>query len=158
MARELTPEEKAEIAALEAELAAERARLEEIEDRRKPSPIEAKKAELAAAKRQREEAEILSDLETKHGALGRRIARLDTQGGMVVLKRPVDMAYRRFTERQNNGKFSLEECDKLVRLCLLHPDPARFTTIVEEEPAVLVRATNKLLDLAGTRKDEDAGK
>lgn len=145
-----------EIARLQAELEAERAKLAEIEARREARVRgERLRQELDDTKRASHEAELLEELEAKHGPVGRRIMRIDTDEGMLVVGKANDLHYRRFVDR---GKTNTEELMKLVRPCLLYPSKADFDRILQEVPAALVRCADAVCHLAGVRKDEAEGK
>lgn len=126
---------------------------------------ERKAAEAKRLERLREEAEaeelalkedeILEELEAKHGALGKKIRRVSTSEGMIVVKKPNHLLFKKY---QDKGSTDTIELDKLVRPCLVYPDKAAFDRIVEEVPAALMKAANAVCALAGVGKEDIAGK
>lgn len=145
-----------EAAALQAELEAELAKLQAIEARRAERERSEKvRRELAETKRAVAEAEVIEQLEAKHGPLRKRLMRVDTDEGMIVVRKPDPLLYRRFVDQ---GKTSTEALSKLVRPHVVHPDKAAFDRIIEEVPAALVRCADAVCFLAGVRKEEAEGK
>lgn len=143
--------------------------------------VRAKRAALLASKDQRDaEAEIFAALERekrglrddeqlaaaeeKYGpcleygsgaASGRKIAVVRTDLGVVIIKRPNHVLFKRF---QDSGEANWEEFDKLVRPCLVHPDGATFDRYLEDQPAILARVAGAVATLAGIRMKELSGK
>lgn len=141
---------------MQAELDAELAALAAIEERRAVREREEQLGrDLAAAKRARREAEVIEQLEAKHGPLRKRLMRVDTDEGMIVVGKPNPLAYKRFVDQ---GKTNTEALSKLVRPCVLHPDKTELDRILEEVPAALVRCADAACFLAGVRKEEAEGK
>lgn len=141
---------------VEKELEQERKALADIEARRE-ARLRAARAqkELDETRRARKEAEKLEELEGIHGELDKGLRRVDTDEGMIVVKRPNHLHYKRFVDK---GKTTTEELSKLVRPCVVYPDKAEFDRILEEAPAALVRCADAVCWLAGMRKEESEGK
>lgn len=116
-------------------------------------------AELQAQVEQEELAlrneQALAEAEEQHGPLGDKIAAVYTRMGVVIVKRPVSMVFKRFQEA---GKTKHEDFDRLVRPCLVYPTKAEFDRIVEEQPATLIRCADAVAVLAGVQTDDNAGK
>lgn len=150
-----TPDDP-EAALLQAELEAELAKLAEIDARRAQRERGEKlRRELAETKRARKDAEIIEQLEAKHGPLGKRLVRIDTDEGMIVVRKPDPRLYQRFVDQ---GKTNVEALNKLVRPHVVHPDKTEFDRILEEVPAALMRCADGVCYLAGVRKQEAEGK
>jgi hypothetical protein len=147
---DVQPDPDAELRARLESIKAERARLAEERELRGqslPDRIEAEERAL------RDEIAI-ADAETAHGPVDKRIAIVNTSNGVVIVKRANHVLFRRFQD----SKLNVDECEKLVRPCLVHPDKATFDRWAEEEPAIIVRAANALGTLAGIRGEEASGK
>lgn len=99
--------------------------------------------------------QAVSEAEASHGPVGKKIRVVETSSGVVILKRPNHVLFRKF---QDSGKVSTDECERLVRPCLVYPDAATFDRWAEEEPGIIVRAANACAQLAGIRAEEVAGK
>lgn len=142
---------------LQARIAVARAetdRLEkEREDRAELAELE---ATAAKAERDAKDAKVIVEIEEKHGVIdGVRLVRVDTELGVVVLKRANHLIYKRFRDA---GEAKTEDLEKLVRPCLVHPDKSAFDAMVEDVPAILDRCANAIVKLAGFRMKEVAGK
>lgn len=107
-------------------------------------------AELAA----RNES-ALADAEAAHGPLGRKIAAVDTDLGVVILKRPNHLLFRKF---QDTGEATFEGVYRLVRPCLVYPDVETFDRWLEEQSGILARCGGAVATLAGIRAKDLAGK
>lgn len=93
------------------------------------------------------------ELQAKHGEAD--IRRIDTEdGGMLVVKRPEPVAFKRFQQSKTN----VDDCDNLVRLCLVYPSKEAYNRMVSKYPAKIVEAANKASELAGVRRKEAEGK
>jgi hypothetical protein len=154
----------ARIAAAEAPKADETtARIEELR---------AKRAALAEARRQREiarapaeqlalEEQGLADdqaieaAEIEHGPVGKQIMVINTDLGAIIVKRSHPNMFKRF---QDKGSTRTEDLDKLVRHCLVYPQPAEFDRILKELPASLLRCADAVSFLAGVRMEDVTGK
>lgn len=143
--------------------------------------VRAKRAALTASKAQRDvDAELSALLEREKRALlddeqiaaaeekfgqaleygtgpaeGRKIAVVRTDLGVVIVKRPHHVLFKRF---QDSGEANAEEFDKLVRPCLVHPDSSAFDRYLENQPAILSRVAGAVATLAGIRMKELSGK
>lgn len=127
-------------AALESREAARRARVQAGE----PAAVEREIANL----------EILGKLEEEHGAA--RVARVDSNGGMVVVVYRAAM-HRKLLEKLQKGVTiaMLKEC---VTPCVLHPSREAFAELADEWPQVLLDSQNALAELAGVQQEARSGK
>ena len=98
--------------------------------------------------------EILGKLEDEYGAP--RVARVDSNGGMVVVVYQPSM-HRKLLEKLQKGVTiaMLKEC---VTPCVKHPSREAFAEIADEWPQVLLDAQNALAELAGVQQVARSGK
>lgn len=139
---------------LQARLAAARAERERVAAESSPALADA----ALLAEVEREERALAGDKAfaaavAEHGA--RRVARVSTDAGDVIVKAPHQAAYRRFVDA---GKTTSDELERLVRPCIVHPTPAQYDDIARELPAVPTLAANAVLRLAGFRAEDVSGK
>lgn len=132
---------------------AERARLAEERQRRETERelLERVEAEELAL----QDEQVIAKAEDDHGPLGKRIAAVHTRSGVVIVKRPNPVLWKRFVDA---SKQTADELERLVRPCVVHPDKASFDRYLEEEPALLVRCADHVATLAGVRMGEVSGK
>lgn len=147
-AGEATPEDED----LQRRLRVANERKARFEDARQSSALARKVAE---AEREAADLEVLEGLIEKHGELGDRLEALHTSEGMVVVKRPNSLHFRRFQEL---GNAKLADVEKLVRASLVHPDATRFDAIVDALPATLIQAADLVAKLAGVGRGHVEGK
>ena len=138
-----------------AELAERKAKRDAEDDARRT--IERRKRDLL-------DEEAVAAAEEKHGRSieygermvdGRKIAIVRTDLGVVIVKRPNHVIFKRF---QDSGEANSEEFERLVRPCLVHPDSATFDRYLEEQPGILGRVAGAVATLAGIRMKELSGK
>lgn len=115
----------------------------------------AEEAEIAALEREADDAEALASATEKHGAVGTHIAVVPTLLGCIIVKRPNGAAFRKF---QDSAKADSVAFEKLVRPCIVFPSADRVDVIFEQQPATLGRCADAVVQLAGARKEELAGK
>lgn len=147
-AGEATPEDED----LQRRLRVANERKARFEEARQSSALARKVAE---AEREAADLEVLEGLIEKHGELGDRLEALHTSEGMVVVKRPNSLHFRRFQEL---GNAKLADVEKLVRASLVHPDATRFDAIVDALPATLIQAADLVAKLAGVGRGHVEGK
>jgi hypothetical protein len=99
--------------------------------------------------------QAIAAAELEHGPVGKRIAVIGTDLGVVIVKRPHAALFRKF---QAKGSTKPEDLDQLVRPCLVYPSKAEFDRIDDELPATMTRCANAVVALAGFRQEENAGK
>jgi hypothetical protein len=147
-----------EIERIKAEIAAQR------ESRRKAAEafeaareLEQLKAELEDEKRLAKEDKEFARIETEHGLGGREIARVNTPRGMIVLKRPNHLLYKRWIDTSSD-KANTTDSMKLVRPCVVYPSPEDFDALLEVCPSALMTCVNAIAYLAGVRAEAIEGK
>lgn len=141
------------------------ARLDQVRARR--AQLDAEEAERAqerslAEQLEREERDLrdreaIAAAELEHGPLGKKIAAVRTDMGVVIVKRANHVLFRRWQDRGEKS-MQTEELEKLVRPCLVHPDVTTFDRILDELPATLLRVADAVSVLAGVRAQEVSGK
>lgn len=117
---------------------------------------EAAAVELAKLEREADETEQLEELEAKHGKLDEKIAKVDTNSGMIVVKRPAKLVFDKW-QRKGEDR-SKKDDDDLFTHCLLHPSRAEAERYFEAEPFAFTRCLNRVAVLAGVRMAELSGK
>ena len=142
---------------------------------KQPDELEVLRAKLAAAKAPREQkqaalerdAEIarltqeiadepaIAEAVDKYGAVGDGIAILRTPEGAVVVTRPKQAVWRRFSDTKVTDGASVY---KLVRGCVVHPSLERLEAIIEKRPAALEQLGGLISELAVARDADLAGK
>lgn len=90
-----------------------------------------------------------------HGPLGKKIAAVHTSLGVVIVKRPNHVLFKRF---QDSGEATSDEFYKLVLPTLVHPARTVFDSLLEEQPGVLSRIASEVCLLAGVQLKAAAGK
>lgn len=113
-----------------------------------------RKRDAKDAIREAAELEVLEELEDEHGELGKKIARIQTPGGMLVVKRGLPLLFTRFRK----SKVTDTDCEQFVIPCLVYPERECAKKLLQEFPGALVSAANKLSELYGVSKEEEAGK
>ncbi len=87
---------------------------------------------------------IVAELKEKHPALKL------FQVGSIIVKRPGPVEYRKFKVKgMTGGAARADATEELVRDCLVYPDQAAFTAMVNDQPALVDVLVDRLLDLAG---------
>ena len=145
-----------------AEIRAQRAALAEAKAKRDAENAE---QELIAAEEQALKDETaLVDAEQEHGpsfVFGeddpgtRKLAVVKTSLGMVFVSRAAPIIFQRFIR---TGKTGEKELSELVFPNLTYPTKTRFTQMLDEQPALLARCANAIVEMAGARSQEIAGK
>jgi hypothetical protein len=99
----------------------------------------------------------LQRAEQQHGREGVMIKRVlsEREQGCVIVKRATAAAFRRF---QDAGELEFPIMSALVRPCVVHPDLATFDTMMDEEPAMMVRIASAVCELAGARAEKVSAK
>lgn len=147
-----------EMKELEARSKAAREQLDAIEaDREKRAQLAAERRRVEAEERAIKEAPEIERLEAEHGAIGERIAVVETDLGAIVIKRPAPVVFRRFQDA-GDAKSKSDTFTSLVKPCVLYPDMKRFNEILDALPATLSRLADEAVALAGFGQKEAAGK
>jgi outer membrane murein-binding lipoprotein Lpp len=142
-----------EIAARVDELRAKRAKI--AEDRRQREIARAPAELLALEEQGLADDQAIEAAEIEHGPVGKQIMTINTDLGVIIVKRSHPNMFKRF---QDKGSTRTEDLDKLVRHCLVHPDPPAFDRILKELPASLLRCADAVSFLAGVRMEDVTGK
>lgn len=141
-------------AELEARLAAAKARkLAAIKHTEESEASRQLVLDVEAAERDAADAEAVLRATEEHGA--DKIAKVYTALGVVIVKRPNPVLYKRFRDKESTKTADLEQ---LVRPCIVYPDASRWDLICEEQPATLDRVADHVVSLAGFRGKELSGK
>lgn len=141
-----------EVAELEARLKAAVGSKARFDEARQTAEL---RRRVEEAERVAADLEVLEGLIAKHGEIGDRLAVLHTSAGMVVVKRPNPLHYRRFQDQKDQ---QTEHVATLVRTCLVHPSATGFETICNELPATLLQVADLVASLAGVGKGRVEGK
>lgn len=145
-----------ELLALESQLADINAKRAQFKaDREAKRALPNAKQELERAARELADEEAVATAEDEHGEMGVHIMAVRTECGIVIVKRPAALIFRRF---QDQGKSASQDLEKLVRPCLVHPNRESFDHYCDEQPATLLRVADAVAHLAGVRNTEVSGK
>ena len=144
-----------EAAELQARIAAARARTSATEAARPDPMIASLRVEAEAAERAALNAEAITRATCELGAEGRHFLAVDTDQGVIIVKRPHSAVFRRFSDLDAPKHLDVEQ---LVKPCVTHPDRSRLDTMLEEQPAILNRLALAVGRLAGARAQDLAGK
>jgi hypothetical protein len=134
--------------------------------------VRAERAALSEARAQREEARSIAEqlenetralrdeqaiakAEEEIGPQGKRIMCIQTDMGVVIVKKPHAVSFRKF---QDKGETDHEDLLKLVSPCLVYPSKEQFAVLLDDLPATLQRCANAVATLAGVRVKEVTGK
>jgi hypothetical protein len=132
--------------------------------------VRARLAELAEARQQRHEdpeialakatqdladAEAIDTAEREIGRVGDQIATYGTPRGVVIVKRPNHLLFRRFADAP---QLTVAVCEELVLTCLVHPSRDVFEQLAEDFPGILAPLASKVSELAGVRAKDTSGK
>jgi hypothetical protein len=133
-----------------------RAKRRAINAAREARDAERSAAELVAVEeRGLAEDEAIAAAEVEHGAVGKKIFVVRTPAGIVIVKRPNHVLYRRY---QDKGEATSLEFEKLVRPCLVYPSVEQFDRLLDDLPGILIDVANGVAYLAGSRAKEQLGK
>jgi hypothetical protein len=111
----LSPEDE-ELARIRAEIAKHKAKVDANEKR---------------ARQAREDA-IFEDLETKHA--GTDLERVDTEGGMIVMRPPSIAKARHFQQIALKGKLGVDAIEDFVKPTVVYPDEETLEGMLERYP------------------------
>lgn len=137
-----TDEELRQLRARRAELAAAR--------EAKEAQLEEQRA-LDSERRALRDEEALGKLIDEHGPLGADIQSVETDEGLVVVKRASSLKFRRFMDKES---FTTEELQALVRPCLLWPTASEFDAMLDRQPMIANRCALAIGRMAGIRNAE----
>jgi len=139
-----------------AELAELRIKRAEVEARRQRA-ADAREGSDALIRERRAlaDAEATERFETEVGPDGEKIRVVKTALGSIILRRAHSVAYKRFMDLKTTR---VEDCEKLVRPCVLYPDGAELDRMTEALPGTWLRLTGAITLLAGYRAEEQGEK
>lgn len=113
-------------------------------------------AELIAIEaRKLKEDEALDAAQREHGARAVMMVRIDDQTPAVIVRRPSTAAWRKFQDTEDQSSQTAEE---LVRASLVYPSKPELKAVLDEVPAMVARAADAVVQLAGFRTKSVAGK
>jgi hypothetical protein len=133
---------------------------DELRERRFARNEEQSKREaLETAERGLRDEQAIERAEAEHGAVGKKIAVIETDMGAIIVKRANHVIFRKFQEngRDENG-VNFDEAEKLVKHALVYPTRAEFDRIAEDLPATIMRCADAVAILAGIRVKERVAK
>lgn len=116
--------------------------------------VEAEQAEVQRLEREALGLEALAKAEREHGSS--RVMALETDQGIVIVKAPNHVAYRKWQD--TTERVSTEALEQLVFPCIVYPSISEFERILERLPHTLQRCSDAVTVLAGYRKDDLAKK
>lgn len=135
-----------------AELKAARAQL--AADREARATLTAEQ-QIAIEERALADDQALARAESEIGALDREIKSVDTDMGVVIVKRAHPAVYRRFSAKMTrSASGGLDEARELASACRVHPSAEELDRIFERMPHVAVQCASKIIELAGARSEE----
>lgn len=152
------PKKDPEIEALEKQLeAAQKEAAAAAEKRERERRARALREEIARAKRQAEEEAALEVAEAEYGIIGKELRRVDTLDGMILVKRPERLLFKRFQDLDQR-QVNAAEARKLVRPSVVYPPLERFDQMIEERSGILGECAIAVCELGGMKVKEIGGK
>lgn len=144
-------------AELRARLAAARAAREAIDDERaKKEASAALAAEVEEEERKLANAQAVRDAEEKYGPVGKSIAVVPTDHGVVIVKKPNHVLFRKW--RDSDDMTSCAKMEEFITPSVVYPSRAQFGTIIQDQPALIDTVCTQVASLAGFRLKGAAGK
>jgi hypothetical protein len=108
-------------------------------------------AEVERLEREASDAATLLTAERELGALGVGFAYVKTRLGVVVVKPPDTLLWRRFQDRNNPNE---EQTREFLDTCIYSPDPEAWDRILNVQPATLGAVARLVARLAGFDEDK----
>ena len=114
------------------------ARKDAAEARRAARRAETPEAALARAKLEADDAEAIAAAEEQHGNLGDGIATVSTPMGVVIVKRPHHVVWKKIENEADsrNKQRQYEAVSSCIRSCLVHPARQQYEAIEEKYPGI----------------------
>lgn len=137
-----------------AELRAKRAELERAREEREAQYE--RDDEVEGEERAIRDEQALADAEQRIGRVGKIITTVETDLGLVILRRAHQASMKRFMDRA--GEATTDDLLKLVIPCLVYPSKPEFEAMIDAQLLTLHRASRKLGELAGLRAKETVAK
>lgn len=136
-----------------AEIKAKRAEL--TEQLKQITEETAESEELAKAELDLANETALVAATVQRGKIGVKWSAVNTRLGVILVKAPSDIHYKKF---QEDPKFDFDALESYVAPCVFYPSQGEFAKIVKELPGVLAELVIHLNALMGERKAEQAKK
>lgn len=136
-----------------AELRTKRLALEQAREARDNERATAKA--IAAEERAIADELAIVEAEREHGEMNVKIRLVRTPAGLVIVKRPNHLLFRKWAD---NGKNDSDDLEKLMRPCVIYPAVDVLDRWLSEQPAIVVDIANACTWLAGARARENAAK
>lgn len=134
---------------LEKQLAAKRAAREAAQAKAEAGDVDAQLRQAI------EDEDAIAQAIADHGAIGDAIALVETSMGTIIVKRPKQAVWRRFSDApQTRGPDILT----MVQACRVYPSAQRVEAILDTYPATLEVLGVACTTLAQSRTKEAAGK
>lgn len=128
-----------------------------VDARRKLEAEREEAAELAELEREAAAADLLDELEPEHGKLGEHLAQLNTDAGLMFVKRPHHLHYRKWVD--GGMKQDTKSLLELLKPNVVYPkDWAAVETMLEAVPGLTLIAANACVKLANHRVIDVQGK
>lgn len=98
----------------------------------------------------------LQAAEDEHGVVGW----INTENGLVVLRRPHHLAFNKFVRRMGNEKKPPDNHDfwKLVKPCIVYPDAATVNAWTDQFAGLTIQLGSKVIELGNGEVEEFEGK
>jgi hypothetical protein len=93
--------------------------------------------------------EQIAQLKAKHPNAELHLLTNDDTGTEVVVKTPNDAEWRRFRSMSSDDAQRANALRTLVIACVVQPDPAAFTSMLDSRPGLSETFGNKLVEIAG---------
>lgn len=115
--------------------------------------------ELAQLERDCVDEKALDEAIATHGPLGKMLGTVATDLGLVVVKRPGMVAFRKFQDKTSErGSATTQETEALIRTCVVYPALERLDVVLAELPGSLTRIADCACELAVGKARGTAGK
>jgi len=112
-------------------------------------------AKLAAEELGLRSEQAIEAAEQEHGALDKKIRVVQTDMGIVIVKRAHPAVFKRFIDR---GKHSMQDLEELGRKCLVFPTLTEWEAMCNEQTAIINRTADAIAWLAGMRAEDVSAK
>ena len=140
----------------EARLNALKLKRRALEEAREQRQAAATKADAIAEEEQAiEDEEAIAKAEQEIGPERKKIYVVRTAAGVVIVKAPNHILFKRFVDTEDKDTVALE---RLVRPCLVYPPADRFDRMLESKAAILIKIADAVSWLAGWRAKENEKK
>lgn len=153
----LVPPEDEKTIALQARLEAARAKRAELDGARaEREAASALEAEVEEEERKLANAQAVADAEEKHGKVGKGIAVVPTSHGVIIVKKPNHVLFRKW--RDDDEMTSCAKMEEFITPAVVYPSKAEFSRIINDQPALIDTVCTQVAALAGFKLKGAAGK